>query len=68
MKVKRMFHLDTITTKVGSDDAPKPLCPSCGLAVESLVSHRSDYVGLANVHVFSCPHCRKILGVSTVLK
>ncbi len=68
MKISKMFNLKTITTKVGSDDEPKPLCPHCGHEVADVVSHRSDYVGLANLHVFACPHCRKVLGVTTVMK
>jgi hypothetical protein len=68
MKIGKMFHLDTIETEVGSDDRPKPLCPHCDAPLATVVSHRSDYLGLANLHVFSCPSCRKALGVSTPLK
>lgn len=68
MKISKMFNLKTVSTKVGSDDAAKPLCPTCGKSVDTIVSHRSDYVGLANLHVFACPHCRNILGVTTVMK
>ena len=68
MKIRHMFDLSTLTTKVGSDDEPKPVCPHCSGVVDSVVSYRSDYVGLLNICVFACPHCRKVLGVTTVGK
>ena len=68
MKIKRMFNLKTIHTDVGSDDAEKPICPHCDQSLAQVVTHRSDYVGLGNLHVFSCPSCRKVLGVATALK
>ena len=68
MQISKMFNLATITTKVGSDERPKPDCPHCGKTVAEIVSHRSDYVGLANLHVFACPSCNKVLGVATVMK
>ncbi|MHC4954983.1 MAG: hypothetical protein ACYTGZ_13945 [Planctomycetota bacterium] len=68
MDIKRMFNLKTICTDVGSDEDEKPLCPHCEQSLPQVVSHRSDYVGLANLHVFSCPSCKKVLGVSTAMK
>ena len=68
MEIKRMFNLKTLHTDVGSDDAAKPLCPHCEQPLAQVVSHRSDYVGLANLHVFSCPSCRKAIGIATPMK
>ncbi len=58
-----------IKIKVGSDDDnPQPLCCHCGEELELLNDHRSHLKSLYNLHVFSCPHCRKVIGISTVIK
>jgi len=68
MKIKNMFNLLTMRTKVGPDDVEKPLCPHCDKELAEVVTHRSDHVGLANLHVFSCPSCRKVIGTSLATK
>ena len=68
VEIKKMFNLNTIRTPVGSDDEEKPLCPHCAEPLHEVVTHRSDHVGLANLHVFSCPSCRKVLGTTTAMK
>ena len=50
------------------DDDSQPLCSHCGKELEHINDHRSHLEFLYKLHVFSCPHCRKVLGFSTVLK
>lgn len=58
-----------IEVRVGAEDQdPQPLCPFCEKDLEVVNDHRSHLKLLYNLHVFSCPHCRRVLGVSTVLK
>jgi len=54
---------------VGADDNdPQPLCPHCSEELVYAKDPRSHLRRLYNLHVFSCPHCRKVLGVTTVIK
>jgi hypothetical protein len=64
----RAFAKTTLDVQVGTDDRPKPLCPHCAQELATITVHRSHYVFLYNLHVLSCPHCRKVLDVRTVLK
>jgi hypothetical protein len=57
-----------LKVEVGSDDGQKPLCPHCGKELTHVIDYRSHLKFLANLHAFACPHCRKVLGVSAVLK
>ena len=58
-----------IRVQVGAgDDHPPPFCSHCGKELDHVNDHRSHLALLYNLHVFSCPHCRVVLGVSTVLK
>jgi uncharacterized protein YbaR (Trm112 family) len=55
-----------IEVRVGADDDdPQPHCPHCEKELEVVNDHRSN-VGHYHLHVFSCPHCRKVLGISTL--
>jgi|GEM_PF-3415648 uncharacterized protein with PIN domain len=59
----------TREVKIGlTDEDKKPLCPHCGEELSTLISHRSHLRAFYNLHVFVCPHCRKVLGVSTTFK
>jgi hypothetical protein len=58
----------TLEPEVGSDDRPKPLCPYCEQETGTLVVHRSHLGGLSNMNVFSCPNCRRVLGVTATQK
>jgi hypothetical protein len=57
-----------IKVEVGADgDDSRPLCSHCGKELTHVDDHRSHLNLIYNLHVCSCPHCRKVLGVSTVL-
>jgi len=55
--------------KVGvGDDKPQPICPHCNKELTHVNDHRGKLKTLWELHVFSCPHCRKVLEVRTVPK
>jgi hypothetical protein len=57
--------------KIGEGGArakPTPLCPHCSGELTHLNDHRGKLQVLLELHVFSCPHCRKILEVRSVVK
>ena len=61
--------MKNLRIQVGSDDdEPQPICPHCEEELTHVNDHRSHLKLLYNLHVFSCPHCRTALGVSTVVK
>jgi predicted RNA-binding Zn-ribbon protein involved in translation (DUF1610 family) len=45
-----------------------PLCPHCGAELIAIRDHLSTLGWLSNVHVFSCPACRKVLGATATAK
>ena len=54
---------------VGIDNEGKyPVCPYCEMELNELKDYRSHLKFLSNMHVFTCPHCRKVLSVIAVSK
>jgi len=49
-------------------DKPRPLCPYCSGELTHLNDHRGKLKAMLELHVFSCPHCRKALEVRAIGK
>ena len=52
-------------------EGPKPLCPYCEKELTEVIDYRSGMPKqhfLLNLHMFACPHCRKVLGTDLCLK
>jgi uncharacterized protein YbaR (Trm112 family) len=61
--------MEDVEVKVGSGGgAAQPICPHCDKELEAVNDHRSKLKTLWELHVISCPHCRKVLEVRTVPK
>jgi uncharacterized protein YbaR (Trm112 family) len=55
--------------KIGEGGSkPRPLCPHCSGELTHLNDHRGKVQVLLELHVFSCPHCRKVLEVRSIAK
>jgi uncharacterized protein with PIN domain len=53
-----------IVVKLGQEGSkPFPLCPHCSGELSNLNVHRGKLWTLVELHVVSCPHCRKVLEV-----
>jgi len=58
-----------IIVKLGDKGSkPLPLCPQCSGELTHLNIHRGKLKTLVELHVVSCPHCRKILEVRSISK
>ena len=49
--------------RIEERDDHRPLCPHCGQPLDRVVRTRIQ-VTLGKAHLWSCPHCQKVLGVS----
>ena len=53
---------------IGEKGSPGPLCPHCSKELRHLQDHKGKVKMLLELHVFSCPHCRKVLDVRAIAK
>jgi uncharacterized protein with PIN domain len=53
---------------IGEENSPGPLCPHCSTELHHLSEHKGKLKTLVELHVFSCPHCRKVLDVRAIGK
>jgi uncharacterized protein YbaR (Trm112 family) len=53
---------------IGEEGSPGPLCPACSKELHHLNDHKGTVKTLWELHVLSCPHCRKVLEVRTIPK
>jgi len=61
--------MKSLTIRVGEDDdGTFPICPYCEKDLHVIKDNRSHLKFLSNMHVFSCPHCRKVLSIIAVSK
>ena len=45
---------------------PGPLCPHCSGELRHVQEHKGKIKMLVELHVLSCPHCRKVLEVRSI--
>ena len=53
---------------IAEKGSPGPLCPHCSKELHHLQNHKGKIKMLVELHVLSCPHCRKVLEVRTISK
>lgn len=59
---------EVVEVKINSRGAPRPVCPHCEKELEAVTRHRGSLNLLRHLDVFSCPHCRKVLGTCVTFK
>jgi predicted amidophosphoribosyltransferase len=58
-----------LNISVGRDkDGTSPVCPYCEQNLSAIRDYRSHLKFLSNMHVFTCPHCYKVLSIAVVPK
>jgi len=61
--------LEPLRIKTGKDENGRhPICPFCEKELDFLKDYRSHLKFLSNMHVFTCPHCNKVLSVIAASK
>ena len=56
--------MKALNVKTGVDENGKnSICPFCEKELDFIKDYRSHLKLFSNMHVFSCPYCRKVLSV-----